>query len=695
MGAGHERVGRSRDPVRRTPAAAVHRTPVHTAAQRLQRVAGASGVRRMIQRAVAKAAASDEREREAEDMATPVGSRVSVNDEARPANDEEDVARAVGFGSGSVQRKRWSSRESLAKRGIDTRISSAPGGGPASQLSVAMSPSQTLSAPGNKSRATHPIPFLQKSVVQRKCACGGSAGSTGECAACRQKRLISQAPLVQPKLTVNQPGDQYEQEADRVADRVMRMASLERIDATPKPMVSLHAASDMALPTGGVPLASSERQFFEPRLGHQFSQVRIHSDRRAGSLARSLGARAFTAGRDIVFGAGEYAPSTEPGRRLLAHELAHVVQQGRAGPRAPATLRSPPAIQRACRPAGIGTQTGCNTPPDYGFFRRGNGRIYQFDVNCDTFATGHEANLVADGKALAPGSTVEVHGFASTDGNATFNDNLACARAKAAKKVLTDPVAAGGAGLAASNVFIDTHGPTPGPAADRRSVTIDTLGTPTPSPTPTPTPPALCPAVPATTPGSCSARHTGYCDAAACFPTDGWLQCVCTTSAQICDAVDAFSFRGAQGLGLELCIRGLTRPPTTSFALHHTRAKGSWFLSTNRCIWGHWREALEALHDPSRPVPSTLTSEWATAVIVCRTHGVGSTDCCEAQTRAEQRAIDRCGPYNSALFGLLPTDVPFTPACSSIAARFAPGPAFSGDFGNVADRVTFGIVRCC
>jgi hypothetical protein len=67
------------------------------------------------------------------------------------------------------------------------------------------------------------------------------------------------------------------------------------------------------------------------RFGHDFSQVRVHTDRRAAESARSIGALAYTMGEHIVFGTGHYAPSTEAGRHLLAHELAHVVQQ-RAGP---------------------------------------------------------------------------------------------------------------------------------------------------------------------------------------------------------------------------------------------------------------------------------------------------------------------------------------------------------------------------
>jgi hypothetical protein len=82
-----------------------------------------------------------------------------------------------------------------------------------------------------------------------------------------------------------------------------------------------------ALRGGGTPLNDRARSFFERRLGHDLSGVRVHHNAGAAGLARSVNARAFTVGRDIVFGAGEYQPQSSPGRRLLAHELAHVVQQ--------------------------------------------------------------------------------------------------------------------------------------------------------------------------------------------------------------------------------------------------------------------------------------------------------------------------------------------------------------------------------
>ena len=77
----------------------------------------------------------------------------------------------------------------------------------------------------------------------------------------------------------------------------------------------------------GSPLSPSVRAYFEPRLGADLRQVRVHTDTQAASAAKALQARAFTVGRDIVFGAGEYSPTTTAGRKLLAHELTHVVQQ--------------------------------------------------------------------------------------------------------------------------------------------------------------------------------------------------------------------------------------------------------------------------------------------------------------------------------------------------------------------------------
>ena len=98
------------------------------------------------------------------------------------------------------------------------------------------------------------------------------------------------------------------------------------------PSLSAGAGADVAAArSGGVPLPSSERSFFEPRLGRDLGDVRVHADAAAGRSARNLSARAFTAGSDLVFAPGQYAPGTALGRRLLAHELAHVAQHPGSG----------------------------------------------------------------------------------------------------------------------------------------------------------------------------------------------------------------------------------------------------------------------------------------------------------------------------------------------------------------------------
>lgn len=340
------------------------------------------------------------------------------------------------------------------------------------------------------------MPPPRSNLLARKCACGGSAGMTGECETCKGKKLLGK-PL-QRKLAISEPGDQFEQEADRVAEQVMRMsenpsvvplrrsthtgegamgrtpilqraeegagteategekpkeegsrcpswrgdpqsiskragefyarnhltppsqATVERIDCEPPiangnygcyvhfsdglvlrvivretdivvgtgpgpittehpppgtplcfyeyscpegdlvltvkkcqsakpsgssgpPAVAQRAAASGArglttappivhevLSSSGQPLDASTRAFFESRFGHDFSQVRVHTDERAEQSARDVNAHAYTVGHDIVFGPGKFSPATQEGRRLLAHELTHVVQQDRS-----------------------------------------------------------------------------------------------------------------------------------------------------------------------------------------------------------------------------------------------------------------------------------------------------------------------------------------------------------------------------
>ena len=203
-----------------------------------------------------------------------------------------------------------------------------------------------------KGRSPTAIP-LQGGVLQRKCACGSSAGSSGSCAECQSK----QEGILQTKLQISEPGDRYEQEADRIADQVMKMPepTIQRqiepeeeeeemvqrkaISPSISPLIQRRGAPNQAetsevppivnevLHSSGQPLESEIRAFMEPRFGHDFSSVRIHHDEQAAESARAIHAHAYTVGRDVVFGPGQYKPQTESGRRLLGHELTHVLQQ--------------------------------------------------------------------------------------------------------------------------------------------------------------------------------------------------------------------------------------------------------------------------------------------------------------------------------------------------------------------------------
>ena len=159
--------------------------------------------------------------------------------------------------------------------------------------------------------------------------------------------------FLQPKLAISQPGDPSEQEADRVADQVMRMSALTvqrqcaacasggascQICEEAAPVMVARKAGGGAggdapasvhsvLRSSGHPLSSSVKAFFEPRFGQDLSHVRVHADGEAQQSAQDVNSLAYTVGSHVVFGTGRYAPDTSDGQRLLAHELTHVVQQ--------------------------------------------------------------------------------------------------------------------------------------------------------------------------------------------------------------------------------------------------------------------------------------------------------------------------------------------------------------------------------
>lgn len=162
--------------------------------------------------------------------------------------------------------------------------------------------------------------------------------------------------VIRGKLVINEPRDKYEQEANYVSEQVMRMPEPQRQCACggtcPKcqtqQLVQEHerlrtkriGSDDLGqtaalLRSSGQPLDAATRAYFEPRFGHDFSGVRVHTNPRAADSVRSVGALAYTVGPNVVFSAGRYDPSSTAGRQLLAHELTHVRQQAAARPTGP------------------------------------------------------------------------------------------------------------------------------------------------------------------------------------------------------------------------------------------------------------------------------------------------------------------------------------------------------------------------
>jgi hypothetical protein len=198
-------------------------------------------------------------------------------------------------------------------------------------------------------------------MLFRKCACEEADFAGNACEECAEKQGVLQrhttgfAPIsgghnqnwvrahrhsrqqTPGDLAISQPGDAAEQEAERVADemvggspRVSVAGASANIQSMNGPQTNVDVAPlsvNWALAVPGKPLDANFRNDMEERFGYDFSRVRVHTDPAAEKSARDVNAHAFTVGHDIVFGAGRFVPGTQAGRRLLAHELTHIVQQ--------------------------------------------------------------------------------------------------------------------------------------------------------------------------------------------------------------------------------------------------------------------------------------------------------------------------------------------------------------------------------
>lgn len=305
-------------------------------------------------------------------------------------------------------------------------------------------------------------PAIHRALLQRKCDCGAHTPDGGECAGCARKRLQRKPG-----------GNTTIPEVPTIVHEVLR--------------------------SPGQGFDSTVRRYFEHGFGHDFSRVRIHADGRAAESARAVGAQAYTVGRDVVFGTGRYAPATAEGRQLLTHELVHVMQQrhatdvatdnlqiggpddaheheadrlaeglltARARPHA-GPVAVGPRLQRACGPAAIRGIGGCVGVGGQDITDVGSSSadLFQFRISCDEFLAGEETRLRERARAIAPGDAADVHGFASAEGDAQFNDDLSCARAMAAQRIVQreSPL---------TRVALFKHGGTPGVRDYRRSVVL-------------------------------------------------------------------------------------------------------------------------------------------------------------------------------------------------------------------------------
>jgi hypothetical protein len=300
-------------------------------------------------------------------------------------------------------------------------------------------------------------PIGNQAVLRRKCAACGEE---------EQRRI-------QPRLDIGPVDDPLEREADQIADRVMRMAdgpprvtagaprlsracaACER-EADSDPAPAERAAA--AVGRGGAPLSPALRKFFEPRFGQDFSSVTLHTGPATAAAAAAIGSRAYTLGRGIGFASGAYQPTSETGQRLIAHELAHVVQQGgsarlvqrqgeeedtpggQPGQTRPAPLPNldidPTALSEpSCPPlpTNLGNLSPAAPCPESGDDI--DGFLFAFCADSDVFSDpadlGNLRHLVSSSPS---GTTFHVRTYASVEGPGSaanadqYNRNLSCHR---------------------------------------------------------------------------------------------------------------------------------------------------------------------------------------------------------------------------------------------------------------------------
>jgi outer membrane protein OmpA-like peptidoglycan-associated protein len=334
-------------------------------------------------------------------------------------------------------------------------------------------------------------------LLQRKCACGNSAGLTGECSECQKEKLT-----LQRRMTHSDQGT----EVPAIVHEVLN--------------------------SPGQSLEPGTRTLMESRFGQDFSQVRVHTNDQAQRSARAVNALAYAVGNNVVFGTGQYSPHTLAGQKTLAHELTHTLQQRSMSNPAIATLKvgsandsyereaetqaekvvsineaiAPPtqrytsAVQRlgdlAKVPPGLPcpiASSGAPLETDHILFpNRG--------VTLSPLQQAQIENVVRNWRAAGASTPVRVDGFASQVGADELNWQLSCDRVLAVAAELMHP-SSGEPGIPSSFIATFAQGETNefGSDPENRRVNIFTpipSVPPTPTPTPTPTTPRVVPCSP-------------------------------------------------------------------------------------------------------------------------------------------------------------------------------------------------------
>lgn len=219
-----------------------------------------------------------------------------------------------------------------------------------------------------------------------KCACDGG------CPSCTNESII------QTKLKISHPNDEYEKEADTISEKIINRAIFQCPKSCSKKKEEKfediiypkqkneqisHTKSDIEnnIPisnNGGQSLPTHLQRFYSSNLNYDFSSVMMHTDSKAAKFASSINARAFTKGQHIYFGAGEFSPKTESGKKLIAHELVHIIQQQK-------NLLSTQNIFRVLDPSMCATGTDCLIPDET---IPGSPTIWELKLGVDREGTG-------------------------------------------------------------------------------------------------------------------------------------------------------------------------------------------------------------------------------------------------------------------------------------------------------------------